>query len=67
MTIAGTADPDVASLTFASPSDVRTIVPAGPAHAFIIVYGGGFPTGELRIVTHFRDGHTRTDKVPVSF
>ena len=60
----GTADRDVRYLTFASPSDVRTIAPTGPAHAFLIVYAGGFPTGTMTITTTFRDGRARTDSFP---
>ena len=57
----GTADADVRYLTFATPSDVRTIAPSGPAHAFLIVYAGGFPTGDTVVTTTFRDGRTRRD------
>jgi hypothetical protein len=57
----GTADANVRTLTFATPSDVRTIAPSGPAHAFLIVYSGGFPTGDTVITTTFDDGRTRRD------
>ena len=57
----GTADPDVRYLTFATPSDVRTLAPSGPAHAFLIVYAGGFPTGDTVVTTTFNDGRTRRD------
>ena len=60
----GTAEPNVRSLTFATPSDVRTIAPGGPAHAFMIVYAGGFPTGPTVITTTFDDGRTRRDELP---
>ncbi len=60
----GTADPNVRYLTFATPSDVRTIAPSGPAHAFLIVYAGGFPTGPTVITTTFDDGRTRRDELP---
>ncbi|HEX4364832.1 MAG TPA: hypothetical protein VHZ75_09815 [Solirubrobacteraceae bacterium] len=60
----GTADADVRYLTFATPSDVRTIAPWGPAHAFLIVYAGSFPTGDVVITTTFKDGHTRRDVMP---
>lgn len=60
----GTTDPDVRTLTFATPSDVRTIAPSGPAHAFLVVYAGGFPTGETVITTTYGDGRTRRDAVP---
>jgi hypothetical protein len=60
----GTTDHDVRYLTFATPSDVRTIKPSGPARAFLIVYAGTFPTGETVITTTFRDGRTRRDTIP---
>jgi hypothetical protein len=60
----GTADRSVRYLTFATPSDVRTIAPSGPAHAFLIVYGGTFPTGDTVVTTTFTDGRTRHDEVP---
>jgi hypothetical protein len=62
--VAGTADPDVASLTIASPADVRTIVPTGPTHGFIVVYGGAFATGDFNITTTYKNGTTRHDTVP---
>lgn len=60
----GTAEPNVRYLTFATPSDVRTIAPSGPAHAFLIVYAGGFPTGPTIVTTTFDDGRTRRDELP---
>lgn len=60
----GTADPDVRYLTFATPSDVRTIEPSGPARAFLIAYAGSFPTGKTVVTTTFRDGDTRRDVIP---
>jgi hypothetical protein len=66
VTYSGIADADVRHLTFATPSDVRTIAPTGPAHAFVIVYAGTFPTGTVTITTTFRDGHTRRDRFPTS-
>jgi hypothetical protein len=64
--IAGTADPDVASLTITSPSDVRTVTPSGPQHGFIIVYGGQFTTGNFTITTTYKNGKTRHDTVPAA-
>jgi hypothetical protein len=63
----GTADRGVKSLTFASPSDVRTIAPSGPAGAFLVVYAGDFPTGQLVITTAFDDGTTGRDEAPLGF
>lgn len=60
----GTAEANVRTLTFATPSDVRTIAPSGPAHAFLVVYPGGFPTGDTVITTTFADGRTRRDVLP---
>jgi hypothetical protein len=62
--VAGTARADVRSITIATPRDVRTIVPTSPAHAFIAVYDGGFPTGRIVTTAHFADG---TSKVVESF
>jgi hypothetical protein len=62
--IAGTAEPEVASITIASPADVRTVVPAGPARGFIIAYGGTFATGDFVLTTTFKNGRTRRDTVP---
>jgi hypothetical protein len=66
VTIAGTADADVASLTISSPADVRTIVPSGAQHAFVVVYGGTFATGTFTITTTYKNGKTRRDTVPAS-
>lgn len=62
--VAGTARADVRSLTIATPRDVRTIVPSSPAHGYIAVYDGGFPTGKIVTTAHFADG---TSKVVDSF
>jgi hypothetical protein len=55
----GRARDDVASLTIATPRDVRTLVPSPRAHAFLAVYDGDFPTGEIVITAHFKDGTSR--------
>jgi hypothetical protein len=60
----GTARADVASITIATPRDVRTLVPSRRAHAFIAVYDGTFPTGETVITTTFTDGTTHIDRLP---
>lgn len=54
--IAGRARGDVRSLTLQTPRDVRTVVPSGPAHAYLVVYDGGFPSGERRTIAQFDDG-----------
>lgn len=57
----GLARSDVELITFASPRDVRTIAPSGPAHAFIVAWDGDFAaSGSVRITTHLKDGTTRT-------
>jgi hypothetical protein len=55
--IAGTAKADVASITLATPRDVRTLVPSGASHAFIAAYDGQFFRGAITAVIHLRDGH----------
>jgi len=35
-----------------------------PAHAFLILYAGGFPTGDTVLTTTFDDGRTRRDVLP---
>jgi hypothetical protein len=55
----GRAAPDVVSVTLETPRDVRTLIPGGPAHAILAVYDGPFPTGEVRVIARFRDGHTK--------
>ncbi|HEU4977027.1 MAG TPA: hypothetical protein VFT50_18200 [Baekduia sp.] len=63
--LGGRAAPGVVSVTLQTPRDVRTLVPAGPAHAILAVYDGSFVTGELRIVARFRDGRTKVDTLPL--
>jgi hypothetical protein len=55
----GVARSDVREITVTTPRDVRTIVPSGPAHAWLVVYDGGFPTGEITLTAHFADGSSR--------
>jgi hypothetical protein len=57
--LAGVARADVISITITTPRDVRTLVPTSPAHAFIAVYDGGFPTGKIVTTAHFADGTSR--------
>lgn len=61
--ITGTAEADVASITLATPRDVRTLRPSGPEHAFIVVYDGQFFRGSITATIALRDGHTVTESV----
>jgi len=54
----GTSLPSVESITVRSPRDVRTLVPTGPARAFIVVYDGSFPTGGPVVTATLRGGRT---------
>jgi hypothetical protein len=54
--VAGLADPAIASVTIATPRDVRTLVPSRRAHAFLAVYDGEFPTGQIVITAHYEHG-----------
>jgi hypothetical protein len=62
-TIQGVARPDVESITFASPRDVRTLRPSPRAHAFLVLYDGTFPTGEITMTSRFTDGRTTTESI----
>ena len=62
-TIQGVAHPDVESITFASPRDVRTLRPSPRAHAFMVLYDGTFPTGKITLTATFSDGSTATEKI----
>jgi hypothetical protein len=64
MTFTGQAAPGVVAVTLQTPRDVRTLIPSGPTRAIIAVYDGGFPTGSVRIVARFKDGHVQTDELP---
>lgn len=61
----GQAAPDVESITFKTPRDVRTIVPGSPAHAYLVVYDGTFASGTLRTIARFKDGTTSTSSFPL--
>jgi hypothetical protein len=67
MVFNGPAAPGVVSVTLETPRDVRTLIPSGPTHAIMAVYDGSFPTGGIRIVARFKDGHTQVDRLDVSF
>jgi hypothetical protein len=57
------AQPDVVSVTLATPSDVRTLRPGGPQHVFIVVYDGQFFRGAITATILLRDGRTVTQQV----
>jgi hypothetical protein len=59
----GRVAPGVVSVTLETPRDVRTLIPGGPAHAILAVYDGSFPTGEVRVIARFRDGHTKVQTI----
>ena len=56
--ISARAQPDVVSVTLATPSDVRTLRPGGPHHLFIVVYDGQFFRGAITATILLRDGRT---------
>jgi hypothetical protein len=61
--ITARAEPDVLSVTLATPSDVRTLRPGGPQHVFIVVYDGQFFRGAITATILLRDGQTMTQQV----
>ncbi len=61
--ITARAEPDVVSVTLATPRDVRTLRPAGPRHVFIVVYDGQFFRGAITATILLRDGRTVTQSV----
>ncbi len=66
--LSGVTRSDVASVTIATPRDVRTLVPTRRAHAFVVAYDGTFPTGEVVITSTFDDGATQVMKLgPLAF
>lgn len=65
--LAGRARDDVRSVTLRSPRDVRTLVPDGDAHVFLVVYDGSFPAGRLETTATFADGKTARDSTPLGF
>jgi hypothetical protein len=62
--IDGLAKSDVRQITIRTTRDVRTIVPSPRAHAFIVVYDGGVPTGDTVFTVTFADGTHATQKMP---
>lgn len=61
--LSGIVDANVKSISVSTAQDVRTIIPTGAAHGFLIVYASTFPTGQATITTTFTDGKTRTDPI----
>jgi hypothetical protein len=61
--VTGVARPDVVSVTLSSPSDVRTLRPAGPLHAILAVYDGYFLRGNLTATVRLRDGRVQTEQI----
>jgi hypothetical protein len=61
--ITARAEPDVVSVTLATPRDVRTLRPTGPQHVFIVVYDGQFFRGAITATILLRDGRTVTQSV----
>jgi hypothetical protein len=66
MVFNGPAAPGVVAVTLETPRDVRTLIPSGPTHAIMAVYDGSFPTGGVRILARFKDGHTQVDRLDFS-
>jgi len=65
--ITGIAQPDVSSVTLATPSDVRTLRPSGPHHVLIAVYDGAFYQGVSTATIRLRDGQTITEPIRSGF
>ncbi len=61
--VTGVARPDVVSVTLSTPSDVRTLRPAGPLHAILAVYDGFFLRGDLTATIRLRDGRVETEEI----
>ncbi len=61
--VTGVARPDVVSVTLSTPSDVRTLRPAGPLHAILAVYDGYFLRGKLTATVQLRDGRVQTEQL----
>jgi hypothetical protein len=62
--VTGVARPDVTSVTLSTPSDVRTLQPAGPLHAVLAVYDGYFLRGNLTATVQLRDGRVQSEQIP---
>lgn len=66
-TVYGQCSADVVRVTVSTPRDTRTLVPSPVGHAFLAVYDGDFPAGELVITAHLRSGKTWTERHPLGF
>lgn len=54
------------SITLRTPRDVRTLIPAGPAHAFITAYDGFFYDAAITATIRMRNGTTHTEPIPAA-
>ena len=63
--ISGTAHPGVREITIETPRDVRTLRPAGPGRAFLVVYDGEFFSGSITVTARFTDGTTHRTTMPI--
>jgi hypothetical protein len=61
--VTGVARADVVSVTLSTPSDVRTLRPAGPLHVILAVYDGYFLRGNLTATIRLRNGHVQTEQI----
>jgi hypothetical protein len=62
--ISGVAQPDVVSVTLATPRDVRTLRPQGADHVLVVVYDGEFFRGTTTATIRLRDGRVLTETLP---
>jgi hypothetical protein len=49
-----------------TPRDVRTLVPSPRGHVVFALYESAFPSGELVVTSHLRDGSSRTERIDLS-
>jgi hypothetical protein len=59
--ITGVARPDVLSVTISTPSEVRTLRPAGPQHTILAVYAGYFLRGVIQASVRLSGGRVQTE------
>jgi hypothetical protein len=59
----GSAAPSVREITIATPRDVRTLRPSGPARVFGAVYDGSFPAGRTVLTARMADGSTHREVI----